>query len=92
MTNPTGPDEDVREPVWSAGALTATVTAILALVVAFGLPLTAAQEAAILGVAAVVAPLVAAWAGRRRAYAPATVAQLLRQVRTETRSAGGNGS
>tara|TARA_R100001244_G_scaffold6385_8_gene7500 strand:+ start:604 stop:813 length:210 start_codon:yes stop_codon:yes gene_type:complete len=47
------------EPALVAG-ITAAVAAVLALLVAFGLDMTAEQQTAILGVVAVVAPLVAA--------------------------------
>ncbi|MFF0721357.1 hypothetical protein [Micromonospora sp. NPDC003816] len=73
------PNPDSTEPVMSAGAITAAVTAVLTLLVAFGLDLTEGQTTAILGVVAVVGPIVAAWWGRRSAYAPATVARLLRR-------------
>lgn len=46
------------EPILSTAGITAGVTAILALLVAFGIPLTDEQRVAILGVAAVAAPLV----------------------------------
>lgn len=47
------------EPALTVGAITAAVSAILALLVAFGLDLSDDQTAAILGVVAVLAPLVA---------------------------------
>lgn len=49
------------EPAITAGSLTALVTAGLALVAAFGVPLTTEQREAILAVVAVVAPFVVAW-------------------------------
>lgn len=49
-----------REPSLTIGAITAAVTAILGLLVAFGLPLSNAQEAAILAVIGPVAVLVGA--------------------------------
>lgn len=71
------PRPDSSEPLWSVGGVTAAVTAVLAVVTAFGLPLTDAQQAAILGLVAVVAPLVVALIGRTRVYAPATVERLV---------------
>lgn len=47
-----------REPVITSATITGAVAAVLALVVAFGLSITSEQETAILGVTAVVAPLV----------------------------------
>lgn len=46
-----------REPVLTVASITALVSAIVALLVAFGLDLTGDQEKAILGVAAIVAPI-----------------------------------
>lgn len=54
------------EPVVTVASITAAVAAALTLVVSFGLPLTQEQQTAILGVAAVVAPLVAAYFQRKR--------------------------
>ena len=53
-----------NEPVVTVAAITALVSAIVALLVAFGLDLTDAQEKAILGLAAVLAPLVVTLARR----------------------------
>lgn len=47
-----------NEPAVSVGSITAAVTAVLALLVAFGLGLSDDQKAAILGVTAVVAPFI----------------------------------
>ena len=65
-----------REPVAIIGAVTAAATAILALVVAFGLDVSPDQQAAILGVVAVLAPLTATLVTRSWVYAPATVERL----------------
>ncbi|WFE28058.1 hypothetical protein O7623_02300 [Solwaraspora sp. WMMD791] len=78
------PRPDSSEPLWSVGGVTAVVTAVLAVVTAFGLPLTDAQQAAILGLVAVVAPLVVALIGRTRVYAPATVERLVRDAAAGT--------
>jgi hypothetical protein len=75
------PDPDSQEPVLSVGAVTAGVSALIALLVAFGVDLTEAQTTAILGLVAVAAPFVVGVLARRRAYAPATVARLLRSNR-----------
>ena len=53
--------------------------ALLALLVAFGLPVDDDQQGAILGFVAVVAPIAVAYVGRSKVYAPATVAKLLRR-------------
>lgn len=54
-----------REPLWSVAGLTAAATAVIALLVAFGVPLTEEQQVAILGVVAVFGPLFVAVAARR---------------------------
>jgi hypothetical protein len=82
MSDPTNtPNPDSHEPLLTVGAITAGVTAILALVVAFGFKLSATQAASILGVVAVVAPFVVGIIGRAKAYSPATVARLLAAAR-----------
>lgn len=53
-----------REPAAIIGSITAAASAIIALVVAFGLDLSDEQTAAILGVVAVVAPIVAGFVTR----------------------------
>ena len=63
------------EPARLIGAVTALVTAGIALLVAFGVPLTDTQQVAILSVVAAAAPLLAALVIRERVYAPATVAE-----------------
>jgi len=75
------PDSDSTEPLVTIGAITAAVTAVLGLLVAFGLPISDDQQARILGVIAVAAPFVVAFWGRQKVYAPATVARLLRGPR-----------
>lgn len=62
-----------KEPLLSRAAITAVVSAALFVAVAFGLPITEEQKAAIIGLISVAAPLfLAAWA-RKKAWAPATV-------------------
>lgn len=52
------------EPVLTTASITAAATAIIALIVAFGVDLTEAQSTAILGVVGVIAPLVVILARR----------------------------
>lgn len=54
-----------NEPVVTVGAISAAVAAVIALLVAFGLNLSADQTAAIMGVVAVIAPVVAALVARK---------------------------
>ena len=80
------PNSGATEPVLSAGTITAAVTAVLTLLIAYAIPISDGQQSAILGVIAVIAPIVVGIWGRAKAYAPATVARLLNQRRAE----GGN--
>jgi len=54
-----------REPLLKRSAAVAVVSALIAVLVAFGLPITAEQTNAILGLVAVVAPIVLAYWARR---------------------------
>ncbi len=63
------------EPVLSAASVVTVATAILAALVAFGLPVDANQQAALLGAIAVVAPVILGLIARSKAWAPRTVRQ-----------------
>ncbi|MBB5829329.1 hypothetical protein ACGFI4_15830 [Micromonospora carbonacea] len=69
------------EPLLTVGGVTAAGAAVLSLLVAFGLPVSADQQTALLGLVAVLAPLVVAVLARGRVYSPATVADLLARRR-----------
>lgn len=73
------PPLTTTEPVISTATVTSAVTAVLALLVAFGLPLTDEQQVAILGVTAVVAPLVVIYARRWTVPAAQVVERVERQ-------------
>ena len=73
------PPLTTTEPVISTATVTSAVTAVLALLVAFGLPLTEEQQVAILGVTAVVAPLVVIYARRWTVPAAQVVERVERQ-------------
>ena len=79
MTEPTTPIEPIpfptREPVITTATITAAVTALLALVVAFGLDLDQAQQAAILGTTAVAAPVIVSIVARRYVVPSAAVVE-----------------
>ncbi len=70
-----------KQPAAIVGTITAAVAALIALFVAFGIEVTADQQAAILSVAAVAAPLIAALFIRRKVYSPATHEAEIQQVR-----------
>jgi hypothetical protein len=86
------PDRTSTEPAMKVGGITSAVTAVTAIIgvlVAFGVGVTAEQSAAL--VAAVVAlaaagPLVSGWFTRSRVYAPATVAKMLDANTAEARA------
>ncbi|MFF3853694.1 hypothetical protein [Micromonospora sp. NPDC002575] len=69
------------EPLLTVGGVTAAGAAVLSLLVAFGLPVSDDQQTALLGLVAVLAPLVVAVLARGRVYSPATVADLLARHR-----------
>lgn len=54
----------MTQPVMKAGGVSAAVAAVITLLVSFGLPITDVQTNAILGVVAVLAPLVTAYVTR----------------------------
>lgn len=68
------------EPAQIVGYLTSAATAIIALLVAYGFDISQDQQSAILGVVAVVAPVVAALLIRSRVYAPETVQEIVKDV------------
>lgn len=55
-----------NEPLWTVAGITAAASAVIALLVAFGLPVTEAQTSAVLGVVAVLAPAVVAMIARSK--------------------------
>lgn len=64
-----------NEPLVTLASITAGATALLALLVAFGTPITQEQQIAILGVVAVAAPFVVAFAGRGQVTPNANVVE-----------------
>lgn len=60
-----------NEPAITIGTISAAVSAVIALLISFGVPLTEDQQIAILGVVAAVGPIVAAVI-TRRFVSPAT--------------------
>lgn len=76
-----------NEPLVTLASITAGATALLGLLVAFGVPLTEGQQVAVLAVVAVAAPFVVALAGRVRVTPNANVVEY-RDSRTDTVAAG----
>lgn len=65
-----------HEPLVTTATITAAVTAVIGLLVAFGIPLTDEQQTAILAVVSVLAPLIVAAVARGKVTpASAVVAQ-----------------
>jgi len=71
-----------KEPLVAVGAATSLVAAVIAVLVAFGVPMTGAQTEAILALVAVAGPIVLAALARSRVYSPASV-EAIRAERAE---------
>lgn len=69
-TVPTGAAK--TEPAALVATITGAVTAGIALLVAYGFDISNEQQVAILGVVAVLAPVIAGFATRSRVYSPAS--------------------
>lgn len=76
------------EPATIIGLVSTAVAAIVALLVAFGLPITDAQQVAILGVVAGVGPIVVALLIRPRVYSPASADAAVEVARIEGETTG----
>lgn len=76
-----GPDAP-REPLLSVGTFTAAAAAIVGAAVVFGVDLSPEQTGAILALIGVVAPLVVAFVGRLKVFAPATVRSMVKAAET----------
>lgn len=74
-----------KEPLITVGTITAIVTTGLALLVAYGINVNNNQQAAILGVIAVLAPIVVAVVGRLKVWSPQSVRAVVQQARFEER-------
>lgn len=61
------------EPAITVASITAAVTAILALLVAYGFDVSDEQQQAILGIVAVAAPIIVGIVTRQNVWAPASV-------------------
>jgi hypothetical protein len=68
------------EPSAIVGTITAAVTAVLALLVAYQVDISQDQQTAILGVTAVVAPLVASLVIRTRVFSPKSTESIAQQA------------
>src|SRR5690606_36934868 len=77
VTKPVPQNAMATEPATIVGTITAAATAIIALLVAFGLDLSDEQQQAILGVVAVAAPVIAAVVIRGKVYAPKTAQEVV---------------
>ena len=76
-THLAAPTVTEREPVLVIGLITAAVTSVLALLVAFGIDLTSGQQVAIIGVIAGVGPLAVMLLTRPKVTSAATVVQVV---------------
>jgi hypothetical protein len=75
------PNPTSSEPALYVGAITAVVSAVIGLLVAFGLDLTEKQTGAILALTLAAAPMVSAVITRAKVYSPKTVAGILGRIR-----------
>jgi hypothetical protein len=73
----TPPDPKSEEPALKVGGIVAAVTAVIGLLVVFGVGIDTKQATAIVVSVTALAPLVSAVFTRARVYAPATVARML---------------
>lgn len=73
VTPPVPPPGAPREPLLTVGLITTVAAAILAMAVSFGLPISDDQQAKLLALILVVAPLIVMAVGRARVWAPSTV-------------------
>jgi Na+/H+ antiporter NhaD/arsenite permease-like protein len=71
------PDPSSREPLRQPAVWAALVTALLAVVAAFGLDIPVDARVALVGLAGTVGPLAVWYVGRRKAWSGATVAEQL---------------
>jgi hypothetical protein len=76
---PPAPDPDTtsEEPLLGVGTIVTGITGLLDLAVLFGVHLSNAQEAAILAVVTLLAPILVALIGRKRVWSPVSVNKLL---------------
>lgn len=65
------------EPLLSRASIVTVATALLGVLVAWGLPLDNTQQTAVLYAIGLVAPLVLAWWARRHVNSPASTAKAL---------------
>jgi hypothetical protein len=75
---PIPPADAPAEPLLTVGTVASAVVALLGLLVAFGLKLSDRQQSVVLGVVAVVVPVVVGVIARRKVFSPATVAKMFR--------------
>ncbi len=73
------------EPLLTVGTIGSGVTAVLALLVAFAVPLNQAQQVAILGAALFAAPFLVALVGRGSVFSPATVRWMVQRAASTPR-------
>jgi hypothetical protein len=71
----------------TVGWITTCGTALLACLVAFGIPFNNTQQAALLGLLPILAPVIVMLVGRSKVFSPATVRALVKQARNESAKA-----
>lgn len=65
------------EPLLTVGGIGSAATALISLLLAFGLPLSGGKQEAILSAVAIIAPILVAVVGRSKVFSPRTVALMI---------------
>jgi hypothetical protein len=66
-----------REPLITASLIVAAISAVIVSLRAFGVPITAEQEDALVKLAAIIAPLVLGFVARQFVWSPASAADVV---------------
>lgn len=80
VPNDTPRSDDPTDPTGVVATIVASVTALVAIAVAFGVPLAEEQQAALLSAVAVIAPVAAMYWVRLKAWRPSTVGALVEKT------------
>ena len=75
------PTDNRTDPLAVRGIVVAVASSALSVAAAFGLHLTKIQDAALVGLAALLGPLLVAWWARKHVFSPATVNKVLAAAR-----------
>lgn len=85
MTQPDVVTGTATEPLLSRASIVTVATALIGVLVAWGLPLDNTQQAAVLYAIGLLAPLALAWWARRHVNSPATMSKVKAAASQHTR-------